>query len=599
MLGLAAVALPLESAAADFTTVAGSGAAGIADGPAAQATFLLPYGVATGRDGTIYVTDFSAQNVRAIDKAGNVRTVAGGGDLIDRGFAVRGGYQDGPAKSARFNGPSGIAVDKLGRIFVADRYNRCIRMIANGVVSTYVGAPSKTATDGTLATAGFFQPRALAFSDDGTLWVGDANVGLRKITPDGVVTTVPLPATPIETPETFYGHITAIAPEGGRLMLADGVSLLDFNPAKAGDYQYSVPDFSSLPVPDHAYYGSNKVPAGYAFGAAYLTPDTMLYTDPILQAIRVRKRALNFPITGRPAEDDDFMGGGFRNGTDGVVDGPLGIAALGEDRAVFADSGNRRIRMISNLETRHFADSIADPFGKYADGSKYYRILIVGNSMLANSLLWGDTAGGRLEAELNAHRAALGITKPVKVALIWLGTNAEIHDFIDEAASSYLADTVILDYNVGFVNRDVPGADQYASPLDSTAQWKAGLIDKVRSTRKTLRDAGIPFYVAIQPTPEDYPPFEETAARLTYPITALDPEKFAGDEALYRSIFGEDGTPVIDLFAAFDAIERAPGRVPLFGSRDHHLSAGGQAAVAAAFYKTLTTDKPWLKPPPK
>jgi DNA-binding beta-propeller fold protein YncE len=148
--------------AAVIATLAGSGALGRADGAASSATFMLPYGVAVGPDGTIFVTDYLAQSVRAIAKDGTVRTVAGGGKLIENGMKVQGGYADGPALQARFNGPTGIAVDASGRIFVADSANACIRVIESGSVRTFAGSPSRRAkVDGPIGGAGFWAPRAL------------------------------------------------------------------------------------------------------------------------------------------------------------------------------------------------------------------------------------------------------------------------------------------------------------------------------------------------------------------------------------------------------------------------------------------------------
>jgi sugar lactone lactonase YvrE len=96
----------------------------------------MPYGVAVARDGTVYVSDYLGQRIRAVDASEIVRTVAGGGPLEPNGLEVRGGYADGAGGDARFNGPKGIALDRSGRLFVADSKNQCIRIVDGGIVST-------------------------------------------------------------------------------------------------------------------------------------------------------------------------------------------------------------------------------------------------------------------------------------------------------------------------------------------------------------------------------------------------------------------------------------------------------------------------------
>jgi len=105
----------------DVVTVAGVGRPGYVDGPAANAAFDGPMGLALGPDGTLYVADAYNNRIRAIGTSGTVWTVAGDGLA---------GYQDGPAQTARFDVPCGVAVDPSGGLLVADTANNAIRRIA-------------------------------------------------------------------------------------------------------------------------------------------------------------------------------------------------------------------------------------------------------------------------------------------------------------------------------------------------------------------------------------------------------------------------------------------------------------------------------------
>ncbi|MFZ5785767.1 MAG: gluconolaconase, partial [Acidobacteriota bacterium] len=98
-------------------TLAGS-SPGFADGPAASAKLNAVTGVAVDAKGTVFMADRNNHRIRMLD-ANGVTTLAGGAP----------GWQDGPAAKARFNLPTGVAVDGAGRIFVADTGNQRIRLI--------------------------------------------------------------------------------------------------------------------------------------------------------------------------------------------------------------------------------------------------------------------------------------------------------------------------------------------------------------------------------------------------------------------------------------------------------------------------------------
>ncbi len=171
------------------TTLAGTaGSTGDADGTGAAARFGQPIGIAADASGMLYVTDWLNSTIRKIVIAtGVVTTFAGTAGNV--------GDADGTGAAARFNKANGIAADTSGNLYVADTYNHTIRkiVIATGVVTTLAGtAGSGGDTDGTGAAALFNGPSGIAADASGNLYVADTNNHtIRKIvSATGVVTTL-------------------------------------------------------------------------------------------------------------------------------------------------------------------------------------------------------------------------------------------------------------------------------------------------------------------------------------------------------------------------------------------------------------------------
>lgn len=126
------------SPAGTIDTLAGvPGKQGYADGPAAAALFSAPAGVAVARDGTVLVADTGNHRIRRIARDGTVTTYAGAPTQTDDLGREMGGLRDGPAAEAQFRYPVGLAVDDSGAVYVADAGNGRVRRIAaDGAVST-------------------------------------------------------------------------------------------------------------------------------------------------------------------------------------------------------------------------------------------------------------------------------------------------------------------------------------------------------------------------------------------------------------------------------------------------------------------------------
>lgn len=161
------------------------GGSGNVDGVGTSARFNLPFGVAEDASGNLYVADTANNIIRRITPAGVVTTFAG--------FAGVPGSTDGAGAAARFNGPSGVAVDSSGNVYVADQGNNTIRVITSaGVVSTLAGASGVAgASDGTGSAARFNYPSGVAVDAAHNVYVADrGNDTIRMITVGGTVSTL-------------------------------------------------------------------------------------------------------------------------------------------------------------------------------------------------------------------------------------------------------------------------------------------------------------------------------------------------------------------------------------------------------------------------
>jgi sugar lactone lactonase YvrE len=168
-----------------YSHLAGSdGGPGFEDATGGAARFNGAQNVAFDTAGNLYVADTGNHTIRKISASGVVTTLAG--------LAEEAGFEDGHGANARFRSPRGLVVDASGNVFVADTGNHCIRRITpDGVVTTLAGMPGVSGflnDTGTLAK--FSQPTGITLAGDGHLYVADSvNHAIRRVTVGGVVTT--------------------------------------------------------------------------------------------------------------------------------------------------------------------------------------------------------------------------------------------------------------------------------------------------------------------------------------------------------------------------------------------------------------------------
>lgn len=201
------------------TTLAGDGTRGVLGGPAAEARFVYPTGLAFGPDGALYVVDRWAHMVRKVAPDGRVSTLAGNGEA---------GFADGPGIEARFNNPLSAAWDPVRGLVVTDSGNNAVRRVApDGTVTTLVGGPFPGGADGPREVARFAWDTGVVADGHGGLYVADAqNHRVRRVTAALYVTTVAGSGEEgtLDGPDRLarFGFITGLALDpAGNLIVAD------------------------------------------------------------------------------------------------------------------------------------------------------------------------------------------------------------------------------------------------------------------------------------------------------------------------------------------------------------------------------------------
>src|SRR5437762_622934 len=214
-----------------ISTVAGNGTWGYSgDGaPATAAKLAGPAGVAVDGAGNLFIADEFNRRVRRVDAATQViTTVAGNGTF---GFSGDGG----PATSAELDGPTGVAVDSAGNLFIADNFNLRIRRVDAGtqVINTVAGNGTfDFSGDGGPATSAQLNaPTGVAVDNTGNLFIADMrNARIRRV--DAAtqgITTVAGTGTvaysqdgaPATSAELYAPYDSAVDP-AGNLFIADG-----------------------------------------------------------------------------------------------------------------------------------------------------------------------------------------------------------------------------------------------------------------------------------------------------------------------------------------------------------------------------------------
>jgi sugar lactone lactonase YvrE len=174
-------------AAGVISTFAGNGRNAFSgDGQqASKAGLSLPQGVAVDIHGNVYIADTGNNRVRKVNSSGIISTIAGNG---------KPGYSGdhGPATAAELNGPTRVAIDSAGDVYVSDNGNNVVRRISSGKITTVAGNGQSgfSGDNGPATSASLANPQGLTLDESGALYIADFdNNRIRRVSRNGVIST--------------------------------------------------------------------------------------------------------------------------------------------------------------------------------------------------------------------------------------------------------------------------------------------------------------------------------------------------------------------------------------------------------------------------
>jgi sugar lactone lactonase YvrE len=320
----------------NVTTLAGSGSTA----PVAdgqRATFYGPSGVAADASGIVYVADFSNHRIRAVAPSGLVSTLAGSGTAA---------WADGTGTAASYNNPYGVATyPGSGTIYVADFNNNRIRMLTpSGVTTTVAGGATIAWADGQGTSARLHRPAGLAVDSAGTVFVADSgNHRIRKLSPLGAMTTLAGSASNTPFVNGVGSSSTFSNPRGVAVDPSGNVYVGDTNNNRI---RHIRPDGT---VTTLAGSGSITWADGTGTSAALARPQHLFLAVNgnllVAEGNRIRMITPLGEVTTVAGDNTGSFADGY--GTASLFADPIGVAVSTAGTVFIGDTGNNRIRALT------------------------------------------------------------------------------------------------------------------------------------------------------------------------------------------------------------------------------------------------------------
>jgi len=284
--------LRLDAITGVVTLVAGNGTPGFSgdDGPATSAQLNQPLGIAVDSVGNLYIADAGNNRIRKVSN-GVITSVAGNGT---QGFSG----DNGPATGSQLNFPKAVTVDPSGDLYIADTGNYRIRKISNGVITTVAGSGGCcnliSIVDSGAATGVQIDPDGVALDSSGNLYIADSSYNLVSEVSNGAINTV------------AGTGIAGFGADGGPATSAE----------LSGPVGVAVDSAGNLYIADA---GNNRI-----------------------------RRVSNGVITTVAGNGTQGFSGDNGPALSAELNSPFGVAVDSAGNLCIADSGNNRIRKVSN-----------------------------------------------------------------------------------------------------------------------------------------------------------------------------------------------------------------------------------------------------------
>ena len=355
-----------------ITTIAGGGAippGGDGDGgQALTAKLSAPRNVVTDPQGNLYISDFTGQRVLKVDPTGTLTTVAGTGTP---------GYSGDGASALRaaISYPAGLAIDRLGVLYIADTGNKKIRRVYQGNMSTVLGTSA-------------FQlnvPTGLAVDRFDNLYIADNRTTMVRVSQLGFVTSIPMGGADVavdalDNVYTTGSHLvkrltgtnvsviagtgtSSFGGDGGNALLARLDTPLGLARDLSGNWYLA--DSQNLRVrrispqgniSTFAGAGANASSPGTQATSIRLSLPTSVAVDSLgnlyfsdTTANRIRRVSPDGTVITIAGADGPGLQGDDGPASRAILNNPTGIAIDSENTVYFADTGNNRIRKITQI----------------------------------------------------------------------------------------------------------------------------------------------------------------------------------------------------------------------------------------------------------